>query len=93
MKDDELPDIDDFVAPLTDEQNHLKADFVDAMMDIDDPHEALNIISFALADFLSRVAPDKEAALGSMAWMLVCISMTLEKWDEQKLCNWNETRQ
>ncbi len=93
MNDDASHSIDDLIKPLTDEQEDQKARFVEALMDFDDPHEGLNVITFALADFLSQVAPDKEGATGAAAWMMVCISLTLEKWDEQKICNWNETRQ
>jgi len=79
--------------PLSDEQAQRKEDLVLELMLYEDPHEALNMVTLALIDFLSQVAPNKDSAMGAIVWMMACITITLEEWDREKLCNWNETRQ
>lgn len=93
MNDDAEYTFEGLVKPLTDEQFQRKEDLVLELMLYEDPHEALNMITLALADFLSQVAPDKNSAMGATVWMMACITITLEDWDKEKLCNWNETRQ
>lgn len=93
MNDDVEFSLEGMIGALSDEQQQQKEDLIAELHRHKDPHDALNVVTFALTDFLSQIAPNKESAMGAAAWMMVCITMTLEKWDEQKLCNWNETRQ
>lgn len=91
MNDDDL--LEENIRPLTAEQEQRKDDLVLELHQFDHPREAMNVVTFAIAEFLSQVAPDKDTAMGATIWMMACITMTLEQWDKQKLCNWNETRQ
>ena len=93
MNDESDNEFDLLVEKLTDEQHQMAADLILELLVFEDPHEAISVITYATADFLSQVAPNKESAMGAAVWMMACICYHLEQWDQQGLCDWNETRQ
>lgn len=80
-------------AEITDKQAEMKERILDELEKCEYTSDAMNMISFVMAEFIARTAPDKEHAILAILWLSSCVSGTIEKWDEEETCNWNGTRQ
>ena len=80
-------------AKITDEQSEMKERILDELEKCEYISDAVNMISFVMAEFIARTATDRENARLTVFWLSACVLGTLEKWDEEETCNWNGTRQ